>query len=423
VAWHGLKQDAQAHVASCPVCQRVKAPLDYPDVGTLTPRLPAGPFQRIVADHIGPLVPSAGGNKYVLVAVDSLTRWTELYAVPDLEAKTTAAALRDLFYRHGAPSELQTDGHATFNGPETRELYLGKGVEHHVTTPYHPQANGLVERRNALVMQHLRAAVGSNYSQWDKALPEIQSYLNTTVTRGIGMTPYRARHGYDVATSVGHITGVCTKITALPDLAAAIKLSQLEALDATAQAQAREAEAYAESHTPVSFNDGDYVIVRRAEREHKLATVWRGLYRVLSKRNDNTYTLTDISLPGSTYDVHVTRMRLFDMARTGLTEELARLAPEGMYYVRDIIGHRMSKKGLEVRVWWEMYPREEATWQGADTVKKLDVFKAYCAKHGLAAGSGKSVRFAEDGAPAAAAVPAPAPAPEKPSRRSSRLRA
>ena len=46
-----------------------------------------------------------------------------------------------------------TDIHISDNGTEfvnlvAQDLYNHSGVQHHITLPYHPQANGLVERLN-----------------------------------------------------------------------------------------------------------------------------------------------------------------------------------------------------------------------------------------------------------------------------------
>jgi hypothetical protein len=431
VTWRGARRDAQEHKATCPVCQRVKADLAFPDVGSITPRFPAGPMMRIVGDHVGPLATSANGFKHILVLVDSLTRWVELVPVKDLESATTAAALSQFIYRHGAPAEFQTDGHATFSGPAMQKLYESKSIHHHVSLAYHPQSQGITERCNQEVMRHLRAIVGTAYSTWDTTLPAVQSYINNTTNRSIGMSPYRARHGYDAKTAVSALTGVTPSLQSLSDLADAIRLSQAEALDAIVTAQETEIKAYNATHTPISYAVGDYCIVRREEREHKLQTVWRGLFRVAAKVSDNVYTLEDLRIPGSSINVHVTRMRRYRMERSTIDAELARLAPEGLYLVHKIIDHRYDNGVLAVKVWWQGYPMEDATWQDASTLTNITVFKEYCSENNisLARKSHKNKKVKNDPKPVAT-VPVPAPGAKSPGpdshkpssiRRSSRL--
>ena len=48
------------------------------------------PMEEIAIDLMGPFPASDSGNKYVLVVVDSFSKWMEAYAVPNIEAKTVA---------------------------------------------------------------------------------------------------------------------------------------------------------------------------------------------------------------------------------------------------------------------------------------------------------------------------------------------
>lgn len=59
-------------------------------------------------------------------------------------------------YRYGV-----TDIHISDNGTEfvnliAEDLYKRSGVQHWVTLPYHPQANGLVERLNRTTTDRLK---------------------------------------------------------------------------------------------------------------------------------------------------------------------------------------------------------------------------------------------------------------------------
>ena len=58
------------------------------------PRAPLGDYRsgasmdRVATDILGPLPLSDQGNRYVLVVMDCLSRWTEAYAIPDVFART-----------------------------------------------------------------------------------------------------------------------------------------------------------------------------------------------------------------------------------------------------------------------------------------------------------------------------------------------
>nr|GFB35284.1 reverse transcriptase domain-containing protein [Tanacetum cinerariifolium] len=56
-------------------------------------------------DFMGPF-PSSRGNKYILVAVDYLSKWVEVKALPKNDARVVCKFLKNLFARFGTPEPL-----------------------------------------------------------------------------------------------------------------------------------------------------------------------------------------------------------------------------------------------------------------------------------------------------------------------------
>ena len=79
-------EDIKNYVQSCDSCQkRGRASRIEP----LHP-IPIGqPFYRIGIDYVGPLPASSKGNKYIIVAMDYLTKWPEAKPVRHNDVKTT----------------------------------------------------------------------------------------------------------------------------------------------------------------------------------------------------------------------------------------------------------------------------------------------------------------------------------------------
>ena len=78
------------------------------------------PMQGVAVDIIGPLPESETGNKYVLVASDYFTKWTEVYAIPNQEATTVAQKLTDeMFCRFSPPEQLHSDQGRQFESQVT----------------------------------------------------------------------------------------------------------------------------------------------------------------------------------------------------------------------------------------------------------------------------------------------------------------
>ena len=74
-------------------------------------------MQVVAVDIMGPLpdLESETGNKYVFVASDYFTTWTEVYAIPHQEATTVAQKLTDeMFCRFSPPEQLHSDQRRQF---------------------------------------------------------------------------------------------------------------------------------------------------------------------------------------------------------------------------------------------------------------------------------------------------------------------
>lgn len=104
------------------------------------------PFEKVGMDILGPFPVSVGGKKNIIVAVDYLTKWAETSAVPTATARDAAEFfVEKIVLRHGAQEGVITDCGNCFVAEFTKEVMRLMEVDHRTTTPYHPQANGLVD--------------------------------------------------------------------------------------------------------------------------------------------------------------------------------------------------------------------------------------------------------------------------------------
>lgn len=130
-------------------------------------------FHTIRIDHVGPLPTMAGGNRYIIVAVDYLSKHVEVAAVPSLAASHVIDFLQAKFeWRHGMPKVI-SDHATTFRSHQLRPFLRQAPVEHHFSSPYHPQANGLTEKTNQNIQARLAPYVKTNKAaeaDWDKDL-------------------------------------------------------------------------------------------------------------------------------------------------------------------------------------------------------------------------------------------------------------
>nr|GEV47359.1 reverse transcriptase domain-containing protein [Tanacetum cinerariifolium] len=98
-------------------------------------------------DFMGPF-PSSRGNKYILVAVDYLSKWLEAKALPTNDARVVCKFLKNLFARFGKPRAIISDRGTHFCNDQFAKVMQKFSVTHRLATPYHPQTSGQMEVSN-----------------------------------------------------------------------------------------------------------------------------------------------------------------------------------------------------------------------------------------------------------------------------------
>ncbi|GJY27697.1 reverse transcriptase domain-containing protein [Tanacetum coccineum] len=105
--WPTIYRDAQDMVKSCESCQRQGKILQKDE-------MPQNAFQLCEIfdvwgiDFIGPFL-SSRGNKYILVAVDYLSKWVEAKSLPTNDARVVVKFLKSLFTQFGTPRAIISD--------------------------------------------------------------------------------------------------------------------------------------------------------------------------------------------------------------------------------------------------------------------------------------------------------------------------
>nr|GEY58535.1 reverse transcriptase domain-containing protein [Tanacetum cinerariifolium] len=162
--WPTIYRDAHDMIKSCDRCQR-QGKISQRDEMPQNAIQVCEIFDVWGIDFMGPF-PSSRRNKYILVAVDYLSKWVEVKALPTYDARVVFAKVMTKY-----------------------------GVTHRLATAYHPPTSGQVEVFNRGLKRILERTVGENHASWSDKLDDALWVFRTAFKTPIGCTPYKLVYG------------------------------------------------------------------------------------------------------------------------------------------------------------------------------------------------------------------------------------
>ena len=154
-------------VRTCQACGARK-PVKSNSKTTIIPIPATQSFERLQVDILGPLPLTKLGNRYIVVFIDSFTKWVEAFPTSSI----TAATIAEMFYkeiicRFGCPRSILSDRGKQFDCQLFKELCQLTNTTQLLTSGYNPRCNGLVERMNSTILTSISSYVSSHKKDWD----------------------------------------------------------------------------------------------------------------------------------------------------------------------------------------------------------------------------------------------------------------
>ena len=139
VWWPCMDSDIETFVKHCSVCQSSRP---SPSLAPIRPwSWPSRPWSRLHLDFAGPFM----GHMFLIV-IDAYSKWLEVCVMNSTISTAIISELKRIFSHFGLPSIVVTDNARNFTSSEFETLLSVNGVKHMLSSPYHPNSNGLAER-------------------------------------------------------------------------------------------------------------------------------------------------------------------------------------------------------------------------------------------------------------------------------------
>ncbi|KAL0161008.1 hypothetical protein M9458_044733, partial [Cirrhinus mrigala] len=195
--WPTMRLDTINFIKACAACNTAKVPCRLP-AGLLQPLpVPQRPWSHIAVDFVTDL-PSSNGYTTILSVVDRFSKACRFIPLPKLpSAMETAEALCNWVFRlYGLPEDIVSDRGPQFTSRLWTTFFRQLGVNVSLTSGYHPQANGQIERLNQELTRFLRTYCQNRQADWSRYLFWAEYAQNSLHKPSTNLTPFQCVLGF-----------------------------------------------------------------------------------------------------------------------------------------------------------------------------------------------------------------------------------
>jgi len=192
-----MKQTIKSYVKQCTVCQQAKVEhVRTPGLMEPLPILKA-PWSMVCLDFVEGL-PLSNRKDVIMVVVDKFSKYAHFVplAHPFTALQVSQAFMDNIFRLHGLPESIVFDRYRVFTSNVWQHLFRLSDTQLLMSSSYHPQIDGQIERLNQCLEAFLRCTINSCPKQWAKWLPLAEYWYNTSYHSALQLTPFEVLYGH-----------------------------------------------------------------------------------------------------------------------------------------------------------------------------------------------------------------------------------
>lgn len=318
--WPGVKSSVSRFCKACHTCQLSGKPNQKVPPAPLHPIPAMGePFERLVIDCVGPLPRSKSGHQYILTIMCAATRFPEAIPLHTLKAKTVVKELVKFLSTFGLPRVIQTDQGTNFTSKLFAQVAKELGVSHVLSSAYHPQSQGAVERFHQTLKSMLRAYCLESGKEWVEGLPLLMFAVREAKQESTGFSPAELVFGHTVRGPLKLLQEQLLSANQSPvsvlDYVSRFREKLHQARD-VAQSHLLTAQAKMKTHfdrksLSRSFQPGDSVLVLLPIQNSPLQARFAGPYSIKEKLSETDYVVNTPDRKRKTRVCHINMLKAY----------------------------------------------------------------------------------------------------------------
>ena len=178
-------------------CQINKQPTSKPPGKALAVEVPTSAWSSIAIDFMGSISnTSKRTSMYIMVILCRFIQMVHLIVLPKLTSKIIAEVLaKKHIPLFGIPDDILSDRDPRFTAHFWKAVMLFIQIKLIMTTAFHQNTNGALERLNKVIGHQLRILSQNARKPWDTVLYLIQHSINSTPLHYIDKSPFELAFG------------------------------------------------------------------------------------------------------------------------------------------------------------------------------------------------------------------------------------
>ena len=195
--------DCFRYYKDCESCQKFRD-MQLALAAMLHPIVRPWPFHGWALDFVGQIYSASfKGHRFVLIATDYFTKWTEGIPLKNMTHKEVIYFITEhIVHRFGIPQTLTTDQGTSFMSHQVCEFDESLKIKLLNSSPYYAQANGKAESSNKTFIKLIKKKIEEHPKRWHEVLSEALWERHISKHSAIKITPFELLYGQEAVLPV-----------------------------------------------------------------------------------------------------------------------------------------------------------------------------------------------------------------------------